>query len=501
MPADTAVENLWKVDHIVVLMLENRSFDHMLGYLSLPVGEGGRGRTDVDGLQGPQVNFNIYKGETVPIEPFGETRLVKSQDPDHSGEGVAVQMAGGMGGFVDNYMATRNPAATAPRPCDPMRYQTVANVPVFDFLVDEFALCDRWFCSVPGSTWPNRLASLTGEAREKDNLELPLYSRRSFVRSLPKKVSWRWYSSDPGSLRLVDGRYRVGWEDSFAFVEKPSALQPATLFGDIRDGKLPEVAWIDPNFVDLGGLSGADDDHPPTDVMSAQSFVLRIYNMLRSNPEVWEKTMLVVVYDEHGGFYDHRHPGVGLPPEFTSRAEFGTFGPRVPAIVISPYVDRGSAYGSKQDDDIRYLYDHTSLIKTILLRFADGDFSGLPPRVASAAHLGHLLTGTAPRPAPPVPNEAVDGAVGWWARQIRHHLTEPLAAVPAIEELREGESEGMERIGERLWEAIDWIVDRLPFIHRRRSPVAIATDANELEQGIAAAAVKIRKKGLPPGQP
>ncbi len=487
----------------MVLMLENRSFDHMLGYLSLPGEDGKPLRPDIDGLTGPEVNFNLYRNDPdpIPIAPFGNARLVKSQDPDHSGKGVAEQMEGDMGGFVDNYMSTRDPDATAPKPGDPMRYQDAANVPVFDFLASEFAVCDRWFCSVPGSTWPNRLASLTGEARELSNINPPLYSRRSFVRSLPKTVRWRWYSSDPGSLRLVDGRYRVGWEQNFAYIEKPSAFQPATLFGDIRDERLPDLAWIDPNFVDLGGLSGADDDHPPTDVMAAQSFVLKIYNMLRSRPALWEKTMLAIVYDEHGGFYDHRHPGDGLPPGFTERAEFGTFGPRVPAIVVSPYVGRGTAYGSAQDNDLRYLYDHTSLIKTILLRFADGDFSGLPARVASAAHLGHLLTEPTPRQAPAVPKKAVDGAVEWWARQIRRHLTEPMATVPALEELREGESEGLERVGERIWEAIDWIVDRLPFVHRRRPPIAISSDANELEQGIAAAAVKIRKKGLPPGQP
>jgi phospholipase C len=354
---DAALENLHKVDHIVVLMLENRSFDHMLGHLSLPVGEGGAGRTDIDGLTGPDRNFNEYRGEKYPIEPYGMLSLVDSQDPDHSGEGVEKQIADDMGGFVSDYMATRNPKATAPKPADPMRYQAAANAPVFDFLASEFAVCDRWFCSVPGSTWPNRIASLAGEAREKNNLTPPLYSRRSFVRSLPKGVSWRWYSSDPGSLRLVDDHYRVGWEDNFAHVEKPSALQPATLFGDIKDEKLPAVSWIDPNFVDLGGLSGADDDHPPTDVMSAQSFVLKIYSMLRSRPALWEKTMLAIVYDEHGGFYDHCHPGDGLPPEFTRRAEFGTFGPRVPAIVVSPYVGRETAYGSAQDNDLRFLYD------------------------------------------------------------------------------------------------------------------------------------------------
>lgn len=500
MPVDSALENLQKVNHIVVLMLENRSFDHMLGYLSLPTEDGQPGRSDIDGLTGPETNFNEFEGRPCPIEPFGNRRLVKSQDPDHSGEGVEKQMGSDMGGFVADYMATRNPEATAPKPADPMRYQTAANVPVFDFLASEFAICDRWFCSVPGSTWPNRIASLAGEARGKDNLALPLYDRRSFVRSLPEGVSWRWYSSDPGSLRLVDDRYRVGWEDNFAHVEKPTALQPATLFGDIRDEKLPQVAWIDPNFVDLGGLSGADDDHPPTDVMAAQSFVLKIYNMLRSRPALWEKTMLVIVYDEHGGFYDHRHPGDGLPPEFTRRAEFGTFGPRVPAIVVSPYVGRGTAFGSAQDNDPRFLFDHTSLIKTILLRFAGGNFAGLPPRVASAAHLGHVLTEFAPRPAPPVPDGAVEGAVDWWARQIRRRLTDPMADVPALEELRDGEGEGLVGVGERILEAVNWIVDRLPFVHRRPK-VAISSDANELEQGIAAAAVEIRKKGLPPGQP
>jgi phospholipase C len=489
-------------------MLENRSFDHMLGYLSLPAdcdGAGGGGRTDVDGLSGPDINFNEHEGVRYPIEPFGRGRLVKSQDPDHSGDGVARQMEGGMAGFVADYVATRNPQATAPQPGDPMRYQAADNVPVFDFLAKEFALCDRWFCSVPGSTWPNRIASLAGEAREKDNQHLPLYDRRSFVRSLPEGVSWRWYSSDPGSLRLVDKRYRLGWTDNFAHVEKPTAVQPATLFGDIRDEKLPDVSWIDPNFVDLGGFSGADDDHPPTDVMAAQSFVLKIYCMLCSQPRLWKKTMLAIVYDEHGGFYDHRDPRE-LPPEFAGRAEFGTFGPRVPAIVVSPFAGRGAAHGSAQGDDPRFLFDHASLIKTILLRFAGGDFDGLPPRVASAADLGALLTGAEPREAPGVPGETVEKVADWWARQIRHRLTDPMATVPALEELREGESEGLEKVGESIWEAVGRLLERIPFLRMRsrrgrRPGIAIADDANELEQGIGRAAVEIRRRGLPPGQP
>ena len=496
-----AERNLEKIEHIVVLMLENRSFDHMLGYLSLPGENGGAGREDVDGLTGPAVNHNQFEGETFPIEPFGDNRILsKAQDPCHSGPCVAEQMEDGMGGFVANYATTREPGAIGPQPGDPMLYQTADNVPVFDFLAREFAICDRWFCSVPGSTWPNRIASLAGEAREKSNRAVPLYSYRSFVRSLPAKVSWRWYSSDPGSLRLVDDKYRIGWEDHFAHVEKPTAIQPRTLYGDIRSGELPQVAWIDPNFVDLGGLTGADDDHPPTDVMAAQSFVLKIYNMLRSKQSLWRKTMLVIVYDEHGGFYDHRDPGQGLPPKFSERAEFGTFGPRVPAIVVSPFVGPGTVYGSPQGEDPDFLYDHTSLIKTILLRFAGGEFSGLPPRVASAAHLGHLLTEKDPREAPVVPEESVNRVTNWWAGQIGRRLTDPMANVPAMLELEAGEDEGLEGAAEFLWEAIGWIVDRVPFLHRKPT-IAIPPDANELELGIARAAAKIRKKGLPPGQP
>jgi phospholipase C len=499
---DAATENLEKIDHIVVLMLENRSFDHMLGYLSLPRADGGGGRDDIDGLTGPAVNFNEFEGSPYPIEPFGRERiLTKAQDPCHSGPCVAEQMEDEMGGFVANYATTRESGAVGPEPGDPMLYQEADNVPIFDFLAGEFAVCDRWFCSVPGSTWPNRIASLAGEAKEESNRTPPLYSRRSFVRSLPRDVSWRWYSSDPGSLRLVDGKYRVGWEDNFAHVEKPTVIQPRTLYGDIHNGELPNVAWIDPNFVDLGGLTGADDDHPPTDVMAAQSFVLKIYSMLRSKQALWRKTMFVIVYDEHGGFYDHSDPAAdGLPREFTERAEFGTFGPRVPAIVVSPFVEPGSAYGSKQGDDLDFLYDHTSLIKTILLRFAGGDCSGLPPRVASAAHLGHLLTEPEPRPAPAVPEESVGKVTEWWAGQIGRRLTDPLASVPAMQEIELGEGEGAEGAAEFLWEAVDWVVDHVPFLHRKPK-IAISSDANELERGIAEAAVQIRKKGLPPGQP
>jgi phospholipase C len=487
---------LSSIEHIVVLMMENRSFDHMLGYLSLPPGESGGGRTDVDGLRGPAEDVNYFDGKPFPITPFGEAGLTKVQDPCHSGWCVGQQMANGMSGFVTNYATTR----AYQSPDDVMRYQTATNVPVYDFFASQFAICDRWFCSVPGSTWPNRLASLTGEALGKDNKFPPLYSRRSFVRSLPKDVTWRWYSSDPGSLRLVDDEYRVGYEDNFAYVEKPTLVQPHTFFTDVMAEDLPNVAWIDPNFVDLGGLHGADDDHPPTDVMAGQSFVLKIYQAL-STSALWETSLLVVVYDEHGGFYDHMDPTVGLPEEFTSRAEFGHFGPRVPALVVSPFVDPAKVFGSPQNDDPRFLFDHTALIKTILLRFAGGSYGGLPERVGTASHLGHLLTAGSPRPAPQVPPPAIDAVADWWSKQIVEKLTYPLAHVPALAELGVVEApSGAQGILQSVFDVFGRLVDWL----RRRpaaAPVAALTEADELQQGVAAAARHIRSKGLRPGQP
>ncbi|HEV2772998.1 MAG TPA: alkaline phosphatase family protein [Thermoleophilaceae bacterium] len=325
MDSTDATDRLAQIDHIVVLMMENRSFDHMLGYLSLPETMGGAGRTDIDGLRGAEVDVNWFEGDPFKIWPMDQDGLTKVQDPGHSGADVGQQMAHGMSGFVANYLTTR----AYQDGHDVMRYQLPVHVPVYDFFANHFAVCDRWFCSVPGGTWPNRLASLTGEARSTDNKLPPIYSRRSFVRSLPKDVSWRWYSSDPGSLRLIDESYRVGSEDHFAYVDKPSLLQRRTFHTDAMKEDLPNVAWIDPNFVDLGGLQGANDDHPPTDVMAGQSFVMRVYQSLKESA-LWERSLLVILYDEHGGFYDHVDPTVGLPDEFTERAEFRHFGPRVP---------------------------------------------------------------------------------------------------------------------------------------------------------------------------
>src|SRR5689334_18275389 len=229
MAEGTSAANLAKVEHIVVLMMENRSFDHMLGYLSL---EGGR--TDVDGLR-PEF-ANTHDGHRYPVHHLGTTAI--ATDPDHSADAVELQLGGGaMDGFVASFAKTladhKVPGHDA---AAVMGYYTAADVPVYDHLARDFAICDRWFSSVPGATWPNRLYALCGRAAgSRDDLPPhvpPIYRQPSFVRHLDAHgVSWRWYSFEAGTLRLADVHYRLSHHHRFRFFSrenlnwKPELLQ------------------------------------------------------------------------------------------------------------------------------------------------------------------------------------------------------------------------------------------------------------------------------------
>jgi phospholipase C len=411
----TGAANLEKVDHIVVMMLENRSFDHMLGYLSLT----GR-RPDIDGLR-PGL-ANEYQGRSYPVHHLTQTAL--GMDPDHSGSAIGVQIADGqMSGFVASAAATL--ARDGVEDGDPgcvMGYYDAADVPVYDHLAEQFGVCDRWFSSVPGATLPNRLYALTGGAAgsrdDRPPYIPPLYHQPSFVRHLDaQNVSWRWYSFDPGTLRLADVHYRLGHHDQFGYFSKTGLPWQAvfditvnqnipSFLEDAAAGTLRQVSWIDPAFTNFNPLGWpVNDDHPMADIKDGQDLVLAAYDALASGPQ-WDRSLLVIVYDENGGFYDHVPP----PPAADDDPEmFGRYGVRVPAIVVSPWIEPRTVSHT--------VFDHTSVIKTILQRFcpaacdpltAPGRRSGLGlgpqhpgTRVARASHLGELLTRAAPRPAPP----------------------------------------------------------------------------------------------------
>jgi ferredoxin len=277
---EAGTANLEKVDHVVVLMLENRSFDHMLGYLSL---EGGRG--DVDGLR--EGLANEHQGRRYPVHHLGTT--VIAEDPDHSASSVDLQIGGGkVDGFVASYAAT-------------MESPGVENG-------------DRWFSSVPGATWPNRLYALCGPAAgsrdcHPHNLP-PLYNQPSFVRRLDAHgVSCRWYSSDIGTLRMADQLCCLGHHDRFAYFTKTGLpgkaklnlrvqTEDASFLEDAARGTLPSVSWIDPNWGNFNPFGfEQNDDHPPADINDGQDLVLAVYHAVATSPQ-WDKTLLVIFYDE-----------------------------------------------------------------------------------------------------------------------------------------------------------------------------------------------------------
>ena len=343
------------IRHLVVLMMENRSFDHMLGYLRAA-------GMDVDGLIG-QTNPTA-QGAPVTGHHFERTRV--RIRPHHDVASVATQLNGGkMDGFVRGYRS-HEPVAEI------MSWYDERQLGTYDRLARQYVVCDRWFSGMPGPTWPNRFWAMCGTsdgitANEK------LIDHPTFFDLLPEG-SWRYYSHDIAFLRTVK-RYtqHIG----------PPIAKVSSFYQACLDGTLPSVSWIDPNFtlVDVDALlNWANDDHPPADVARGQNLIARVYNYLIASPN-WENTLFVVTYDEHGGFYDHVYPGPASPPE---APPFDRYGVRVPAFVISPWAPRGVPFHG--------VLDHTAIARTALELFANQRVNDLSPRVSASPSLLPILT-------------------------------------------------------------------------------------------------------------
>lgn len=393
------VDQLNKIDHIVVLMLENRSFDHMLGYLSLPPAVGGKGRTDVDGLTGKETNDD-ENGVSFPVKRMASP--IMNGDPCHEWDCIEEQLDNNNGGFLTNYGRT-----VVSNPEFIMHYFTGADVPVYDHLAKEFCICDRYFCSLPGPTQPNRAYALAGTSDKlkhnfgpKQLLKGEGFQGKTIFEMLPSSVSWRCYSHDIASLRFFK-KYRAALVPEIDKVDK--------FYSDAKAGTLPNLSWIDPDFGIMVYAGPPNDDHPPHDMRHCQNLVSKIYNALLAGPN-WSKTLFIVVYDEHGGYYDHVSPRNFTPAD--DAQEFQKYGVRVPALIISPWVGKQTAYGSSTQGlaPEKLIFDHGSILKTILRRFcANG--TQMTKRVDEANDLSELLTENQPRtdctPAPSIPNVPV----------------------------------------------------------------------------------------------
>jgi len=278
-----------------------------------------------------------------------------------------------------------------------MQYQE-EQLPTYYALADDFKVCDRWFAAHPGPTWPNRYATVTGHIPDVDNFastdpRIGFLADHSIWDTLTTcDVSWRVFESDLSLIRTFD-RYRLDDTHVIRF-DDPDDGFAATLRAP---GPLPRVMFVEPNFSDLPPLAKACDDLAPADLAHGQAFIRRIYDMIRLSGR-WRDCMLVITYDEHGGFYDHvPPPGTpkaaalfpdldgGIPPLIEGGPTH--LGVRVPAFVVSPYVSAGEVCHD--------VFDHTSILKTILVhnrsRIPASLIGSHGPRVAKAKHLGLAL--------------------------------------------------------------------------------------------------------------
>ncbi len=430
-----ADDNLRKIDHVVVLMMENRSFDHMLGFLTIE-----QGREDVEG---PTTAMkNEYRGESFHVHPAVRTTMTKAQDPCHSSWCVDEQVSHDCGGFVSNFMKTRKGGGANPGVV--MAYHPAAHLPVYDFLAREFCVCDHWFCSVPGATMPNRCYAAAGTSNGlRDNIKPSRpYNVPSFVRHL-KDDQWRWYSHDyVPTIWLLDPDVGLSIENVPAFFDRRDVFGHRSFIERAAKGDLPAVSWIDPNFYDLTfGPAGSNDDHPPSDLRAGQKLVLQLVDAVMQSP-VWRKTLLVITYDEHGGFFDHVQP----PGAADDRPAMRRYGPRVPALVVSPYVAAGSVS--------KTVFDHTSIIKTILTRFCakpNGRIPNMGKRVAAAHHLGELLTRpTARRIKRSEYQSLVDDSARWHEEMVLDGVPAPGEGMAIPHELTDFQKDFLDAKGDLL---------------------------------------------------
>lgn len=379
---------LANIDHIVVLMMENRSFDHMLGYLSLDAAHNGRARTDIDGLRSPpSTYFNSFQGKKYSSFRIATPDFI-TKSPPHEHAEVDEQIGADMDGFVRSYAAKYK--LDGEEASHIMGYYDAANVPVYDELAKKFLVCDRWFAAHPGPTFCNRFYTLTGRLN-RDDFEVfqvdnfsgadfkPVATRTIFDHLYEHGVSWRFYQHRYCMMRLF-AKYTFDPQNIIDFDDAANGFEACA-----AAGTLPSVTFIDPNFVDEPD-AGDNDDAAPGNISAGQTLVGRIVNALMKGPK-WGKTLFIVTYDEHGGFYDHVNPKhADYRKTAVPVCGIDYYGVRVPTLVVSPWV----AAGTVSHD----VFDHTSIIKTIARRFMSANPPDMGERVAKANDLSTVLQAT-----------------------------------------------------------------------------------------------------------
>uniref|UniRef100_A0A251S1T4 Putative non-specific phospholipase C3 n=1 Tax=Helianthus annuus TaxID=4232 RepID=A0A251S1T4_HELAN len=390
---------------IVILVQENRSFDHMIGWMKSL-------NPEIDGVTGKESNpISTTNPQSGRLFQSNESGYIQP-NPGHSFQAIYQQVFGvpwteesssltlvpTMEGFVEQAESVEDGLAKIV-----MSGFKPDDVPVYRDLVKEFAVCDRWFASLPASTQPNRLyvhSATSHGLMSNDTLKL--------IKGFPQKTIFESLEESGFSFGIY-----YQYPPTTLFYRNLRKLKNINKFHQFdldfkrhcKEGKLPNYVVVEQRYFDLKILP-ANDDHPSHDVSEGQKFVKEVYEALRSSPQ-WNEILFVVIYDEHGGFYDHvPTPTVGVPspdgivgPE-PYNFQFDRLGVRVPAILISPWIEPGTVLHEPSGPFPTSQYEHSSIPATVKKIFNLKEF--LTKRDEWAGTFEGVLTRTTPRTDCPV---------------------------------------------------------------------------------------------------
>ena len=365
--------------HIFVLILENRSFDHMLGFSAISGVDAVTGQpTRTVGLQGTEANR--AEGRSFPVTKGADNRLTTGEAlPGHEFEDVLFELCGPDVSFhggpypsaqINNSGYAASFASHHADPAEVMKCFAPSQLPILNQLAGEFAICDHWFSSLPGPTFPNRFfahaASSGGLDHSPSSVENVVWEsvdgfdfpRGSIYDAMDRaNLHYAFYADD--HLPVVASLSGIDVWDINEFGETFASDLSSDAFASVR------YVHIEPSYDVLNSFRGGNSQHPEGDIQAGEQYIKRVYEAIRNSP-VWERSLLIITWDEHGGFFDHVTPPRAIPPNDGSPRDddynqhnflFDQLGPRVPALVISPLIARNVI-------DHR-VYDHASIPATI----------------------------------------------------------------------------------------------------------------------------------------
>jgi phospholipase C len=399
------------IQNVFVLMLENHSFDNMLALSGIPGIYAANGAYD-----------NAYNGINYAFGPNAPGSM--PTDPGHEFRDILQQLTGTTqlplkngyppidnSGFAANYATSASEKTGLPTKDEigdiMLGFETEQQLPALYDLASNFAVCDQWFSSLPGPTWPNRFflhgASSNGLARSPTTWEIGeweapdgfgfTYPHGSiFDRMNQEGITWRLYIDKNGPL---EGS--IAQVSSLHGIEVWDVHNVKDFEKDVQSASYPyQYTFIEPNYGDVANdtYENGTSQHPMDGVAGGEGLITSVYEAIRNSP-IWPQSLLIIIYDEHGGFYDYFPPGAAKPPDDGGNKyseygfDFTQYGVRVPAVVVSPYIKAGVDHT---------IYDHTSVLATLEYLF------GLKPlthRDASAASLHHLFEAAMRDDTPP----------------------------------------------------------------------------------------------------